>query len=46
MVLPLGNRFIKPEQQGQIRTLTLPVYGYGPNQTQPHLEGYVRMALS
>ena len=44
--LPLGNRFIKPEQQGQIRTLTLHVYGYGPNQTQPHLEGYVRASKS
>lgn len=43
---PLGNRFREPEQQGQIRTITLPVYGHGPNQTKPELEGYVRTSES
>jgi len=45
--LPLGNRFMKAEQQGQVRTLTLPVYGHGPDHTQqPYLEGYVRTSQS
>lgn len=43
---PLGNRFNSPQQQRQIRTLTLPVQGYGSNQKQPQLEGYVRTSES
>lgn len=44
--LPLGNRFFQPQQQGQIRTLTISVYGYTPNLQQPQLEGYVRASES
>ena len=44
--LPLGNRFQMPQQQGQVRTLTIPVYGYTPNPQQPQLEGYVRASES
>lgn len=44
--LPLGNRFMQPQQIRQIRTITFPVYGYGTNQKQPYLEGYVRTSES
>lgn len=44
--LPLGNRFTEPQQQGQIHTFTLPVYGYALDQKQPQLEGYVRTSES
>lgn len=38
--LPLENRFLEAQQQGHIRTLALPVYGYS------QLEGYVRATES
>jgi len=43
---PLGERLMKPEPSGQIRTITLPVYGHGLNQREPELEGYVRTSES
>jgi len=38
--LPLENRFLEAQQQGHIRILALPVYGYS------QLEGYVRATES
>ncbi len=44
--LPLGNNFHTPQQQGRIRSFTIPVYSYGQNQKQLQLEGYVRASDS
>lgn len=44
--LPLGKDFNVSQQQGRIRSFIIPVYGYGLNGLQPHLEGYVRTTES
>ncbi len=44
--LPLGKNFDVFQQQGRIRSFTIPVYGYGQNQKQPQIEGYVRSSDS
>jgi len=44
--LPLGNNIDVLQQQGRIRSFTIPVYGYGLTQKQLQIEGYVRASDS